>query len=76
MVRAYVLIEMTAGRANELVRILSQQDGVREACRITGPYDVIAEIQADSVESIVGFVESRIHTAPGVVRTMTCACMS
>ncbi len=75
MVRAYVLMEMSAGRANELARFLSAQDEVRDAARITGPYDVIAEIEADSVESIVGFVESRIHTAPGVIRTMTCACI-
>ena len=76
MVRAYVLIEVSAGRSQELVSVLSKLEGVRDVARVTGPYDVIAEIGSDSVESIVDIVELQIHSMPGVTRTTTCACMA
>ena len=76
MVRAYVLIEVSAGRSQELVGSLSTLDGVQGVARVTGPYDVIAEVQADSVESVVDIVELQIHSMQGVTRTTTCACMA
>ncbi len=76
MVRAYVLIEVSAGRSQELVSALSKLEGVRSVARVTGPYDVIAEVGADSVESVVDIVELEIHSMQGVTRTTTCACMA
>lgn len=76
VVRAYVLIEVSAGRSQNLVNALSELDGVRSVARVTGPYDVIAEIGSDSVESIVDIVELEIHSMQGVTRTTTCACMA
>ncbi len=76
MVRAYVLIEVSAGRSQELVGALAALDGVQGVARVTGPYDVIAEVAADSVESVVDIVELQIHSMQGVTRTTTCACMA
>ena len=76
MVRAYVLIEVSAGRSQELVNTLAALEGVRSVARVTGPYDVIAEVGSDSVESIVDIVELQIHSMQGVTRTTTCACMA
>ena len=76
MVRAYVLIEVSAGRSQGLVNELAALEGVRSVARVTGPYDVIAEVGADSVESIVDIVELQIHSLQGVTRTTTCACMA
>jgi DNA-binding Lrp family transcriptional regulator len=76
VVRAYVLIEVSAGRSQNLVNALSELDGVRSVAMVTGPYDVIAEIGSDSVESIVDIVELEIHSMQGVTRTTTCACMA
>ncbi len=76
VVRAYVLIEVSVGRSQDLVSALSELDGVRSVARVTGPYDVIAEIGSDSVESIVDIVELEIHLMQGVTRTTTCACMA
>ena len=76
VVRAYVLIEVSAGRSQELVSTLSKLEGVRSVARVTGPYDVIAEVGSDSVESIVDIVELEIHSMQGVTRTTTCACLA
>jgi DNA-binding Lrp family transcriptional regulator len=39
---------------------------------ITGPYDVIARIQAPGLDQLGRLVASRIHVVDGVTRTLTC----
>jgi DNA-binding Lrp family transcriptional regulator len=39
---------------------------------ITGPYDVIARIQAPGLDQLGRLVVSRIHVVDGVTRTLTC----
>jgi len=39
---------------------------------ITGPYDVIASIQAPSLDQLGRLVVSRIQVVDGVTRTLTC----
>ena len=75
MVRAYVLIEMAAGHSRELVDTLTGQGRIRHADRMTGPYDVIAELEAADMETLSDTVASIIHPAGGVVRTVTCVCI-
>jgi len=75
MVRAYVLIEMAAGHARELVNILKGRDGVRSVARVTGPYDVIAELEAGDIDALSELVADEVHPIAGVVRTITCVCI-
>ena len=75
MVRAYVLIEMAAGHSRELVNTLEGQEEVRDVARVTGPYDVIALLEAADVDALSETVSSRIHSVKGVVRTITCVCI-
>ena len=72
MVRAYILIEMAAGHSRNLVNSLTNQERVRDVVRVTGPYDVIAVLEAEDVDAISETVTEEIHTLPGVVRTTTC----
>jgi DNA-binding Lrp family transcriptional regulator len=46
--------------------------GVQLAEDITGPYDVIATIQAPSLDQLGRLVVSRIQVVDGVTRTLTC----
>jgi DNA-binding Lrp family transcriptional regulator len=39
---------------------------------ITGPYDVIARVQASSLDQLGRLVVSRIQVVDGVTRTLTC----
>jgi len=75
MVRAYVLIEMAAGYARELVNLLKGRDGVRSVARVTGPYDVIAELEAGDIDALSELVADEVHSIAGVVRTITCVCI-
>ena len=48
MLSAYVLILTEVGKVAHVAQALSNLDGVQVAEDITGPYDVIARIQAPS----------------------------
>jgi DNA-binding Lrp family transcriptional regulator len=75
MVRAYVLIEMAAGHSRELVNTLQGREGVRNVARVTGPYDVIVEIEAADIDAMSELVTDEIHPLAGVMRTITCVCI-
>ena len=51
---------------------LSDLDGVQVAEDITGPYDIIAKIQAPRLDQLGRLVVSRIQVVDGVIRTLTC----
>ena len=75
MVRAYVLIEMAAGHSRDMVNILQGTSGVRSINRVTGPYDVIVELEAPNIEAVSESVSENIHTVKGIMRTITCVCI-
>jgi len=72
MVRAYVLISATAGKALEVVGKLRGQEGVGKADAITGEYDVIAEVEAPDVAGIGKLIVEKVQAAEGVFKTITC----
>ena len=72
MVRAYVLITATAGKALEVVTNLRGQDGVVSADAITGEYDVVAQVEAGDVAGIGRMIVEKVQAADGVFKTITC----
>lgn len=72
MVRAYVLISATAGKALEVVTKLQAQEGVVHADAITGEYDVIAQVEAPDIAGIGKLIVEKVQAADGVFKTITC----
>jgi len=70
--KAFVLIETAVGRTKEVATALEQLDGVKSVDPVTGPYDVIAIIEAESLNAIGEIVTGKIHPTPGISRTVTC----
>lgn len=70
--RAYVLIEAEAGHAAALLVQIRQLAGVSRADAVTGPYDLIAVIDAADERAIGALVMHHLHPLPGVIRTITC----
>jgi DNA-binding Lrp family transcriptional regulator len=66
---AYVLIEV--GKVAHVAQALSDLDGVQSAEDLAGPYDVIARVQAPSLDQLGRLVVSRIQVVDGVTRTLT-----
>jgi DNA-binding Lrp family transcriptional regulator len=52
MLSAYVLIQTEVGKVAHVAQALGDVDGVQLAEDITGPYDVIARIQAPSLDQL------------------------
>ena len=72
MLSAYVLIETEVGRVAHVAQAITKLDGVQLAEDLAGPYDVIANVQAPSLDELGCLVASQIQVLDGVSRTVTC----
>jgi DNA-binding Lrp family transcriptional regulator len=72
MLSAYVLILTEVGKVAHVAHALGDLEGVQVAEDITGPYDIIARVQASSLDQLGRLVASRIQAVDGVTRTLTC----
>ena len=70
--KAYVLIETSVGKSKDVVTKLRSHRRVRTADTVTGPYDVIAVVEAADLNAVGDLVTGQIHTLNGIVRTLTC----
>ena len=70
-VSAYVFIEITQGKAKEVIEQIGKIEGVKAANIVTGPYDAIAYVEASDINSLGALVVSKIQFTPGVVRTQS-----
>ena len=70
--KAFVLIETAVGKSKEVVTALSKLKGVNSVDTVTGPYDIIAILQGESLNDIGDLVTGKIHPIPGISRTVTC----
>lgn len=70
-ISAYIFIETTQGKARMIAREVAQIPGVKSAHTVTGPYDVITFVAADSISVLGDFIVSKIQATPGVLRTLT-----
>ena len=70
--KAFVLIETVVGRTKEVATALKQLEGVKSVDPVTGPYDVIAIIEAETLNDIGDLVTGGIHPIAGISRTVTC----
>lgn len=70
--KAFVLIETAVGRSKEVVITLKKLEGVSSVDTVTGPYDIIATIQGETLNDIGDLVTGKIHPIAGISRTVTC----
>ncbi|MBA7688841.1 hypothetical protein ES703_97330 [subsurface metagenome] len=70
--KAFVLIETAVGRTKEVVAALSRLEGIKSVDTVTGPYDIIAVIEGESLNEIGDLVTGKIHPIAGISRTVTC----
>jgi DNA-binding Lrp family transcriptional regulator len=75
-VRAYVLIEAEVGRSKgvgEAIVALRHNDAkVAGVDTVTGPYDVIVQMEADDLDKLGNAITDGIQRIEGVARTTTC----
>ena len=71
-IRAYLLIETQAGESNAVLETLKLLQQTVQVDRVTGPYDLICIIEAVNLDEVGEIVREKIHTTPGISRTMSC----
>jgi DNA-binding Lrp family transcriptional regulator len=75
-VRGYVLIEAEVGRAKSvgeaLVALKHPDAKVVGVDTVTGPYDVIVQMEAEDIDKLSRAITDVIHHIQGVQRTVTC----
>lgn len=72
VVQAYVLIQSEVGKAATVARAIAEISGVTMAEDVTGPYDVIARVEARTVDDLGKLVIAKIQDVQGITRTLTC----
>lgn len=72
MVQAYILVQTEVGKSSTVAKAIAAVSGVTSAEDVTGPYDVIARIEASSVDELGREVIARIQSIPHITRTTTC----
>ena len=71
--RAYILVRTEPGEAGRHVsREIRKLKGVSSAEDVTGPYDVVVEVDTSSLRELGSEILSRLHAVPGIARTITC----
>ena len=78
--KAYVLIETTAGKTKGVKKVFSKIKGGKTSVlsmdAVTGPYDFIAVLEGPSLDAIGQLVTESIGVVDGVTRTTTCVAIS
>ena len=71
MVKAFILIDTSPGKAREVTQKIRQVDGVSAAHAVTGPHDIIAMVEAADVSTLGELVVHKIQSVAGVSRSLT-----
>ncbi len=75
-IRGYVLIETEVGSARavgDAMQGLKHPDAhLVSVDTVTGPYDVIVQLEADDLDRLGNCITDGIQAVPGVKRTTTC----
>jgi DNA-binding Lrp family transcriptional regulator len=78
--KAYVLVETSAGRTKAVKRALAKvkpgQCRIISLDAVTGPFDYIAVLEGPSLDQIGRLVTEGIGSIDGVTRTTTCLAVS
>ena len=71
MPKAFVLINTETGFMNEVLKELSKIEGVKEAYSVYGVYDIIAKVEAETMDGLKDIVTWKIRRISNVRTTLT-----
>ena len=67
-----MLIQTEVGRAEVVAKALAALPGVRSAEYVTGRYDVVLRVGADTLAALQSDVVPSVQQVTGSTRTLTC----
>jgi len=72
VIEAFILIQTDIEKPPQVAAEVRKIPGVATAVVVAGPYDAIARVGADDVDSLGKLVVTKIQAIEGVTRTLTC----
>jgi len=71
LARVYLLIKTESGMEEKVYQALKGLDYVSRVDIVTGPYDVIAIFEADSLSKIEDYILNKVRKSEGIRETTT-----
>ena len=65
------MIETSVGSTSHVADELRKIDQMMAVDMVTGPFDIIAVVEADNLVDIGGIVSTKMHQVGGIVKTIT-----
>ena len=69
--KAFVLMNAELGSEDSLVNELRKLDSVKEVYQVYGVYDVVAQVEADTMEKVKETITWKLRKLNGVKSTLT-----
>ncbi|MGA2157815.1 MAG: Lrp/AsnC ligand binding domain-containing protein [Dehalococcoidia bacterium] len=70
--KAFVLVTTSVGQTKGVLNKLKKLNGIKSVDVVMGPYDIIAVVEGDSIDSIGKLITEHLHKVDGIERTLTC----
>ncbi len=71
MPKAFVLMNAELGSEDALVNDLRKLDSVKEVYQVYGVYDIVAQVEADTMEKVKETITWKLRKLNGVKSTLT-----
>lgn len=69
MIKAYVLVVTNPGETKNVVAAVRQIPGVQELHEVMGPYDIVIELEVESLSDVPPILSDKIRSVPGIEST-------
>ncbi|MBI2723809.1 MAG: Lrp/AsnC family transcriptional regulator [Chloroflexi bacterium] len=69
MIKAYVLVVTDPGSTKRVVAAIAAVEGVKETHEVMGPYDVVVELEVESLSDVPPILSDKIRAIPGIEST-------
>ncbi len=70
-ISAFVLIATTGNHTKSAYKTLTRIQGVQAVYPVTGPHDLIAQVESETLEDLNDLVMTRIRGVDGITQTNT-----
>jgi DNA-binding Lrp family transcriptional regulator len=74
-VKAYVLVVVDPAKTKAVAKSIREVPGITEMHEVMGPYDIVIEIEVESLQDIPPILSERIRTIDGVEATTSLVTM-
>ena len=69
MIKAYVLVVTNPGETRNVRNAVGDIPGVVEMHEVMGPYDIVIEIEVESLKDVPPILSDKIRSIPGIEST-------